>query len=279
MLNSVNAFAALSLVSTVEAIGMGDGISENYLEFFDNTDVTALDGEVIIGGNSITGPVGEVTIVNTADELDAALVEGSSSNELAQLGDDTLIGGDGDDIIFGDTINTDHLEWTNVDTGDVFTEGTHDGLGYEGLIEYLKWGVNSGTDPDATQTMNYIKDYYADLIDETRLDGGDDELDGGAGDDILIGGAGADTFKAGEGDDHIVDYNLTDGDLVDISDVFEPGNTLAASDNVGHVKLTILDGSDPQGSITFDNIDYDTGATPEENLDSLLNDVDIDGIV
>ena len=45
---------------------------------------------------------------------------------------------------------------------------------------------------------------------------GNDMLDGGAGNDHLTGGAGADTFKAGEGDDHITDYNQTDGDVVDI---------------------------------------------------------------
>ncbi|WP_419673222.1 VWA domain-containing protein [Aliarcobacter butzleri] len=59
----------------------------------------------------ITAPVGETTIVNTASGLNAALQTGSSIDKIEVLSEDTIIGGAGDDIIFGDSINTDHLEW------------------------------------------------------------------------------------------------------------------------------------------------------------------------
>ncbi|MEI4927604.1 hypothetical protein Q8G50_34360, partial [Klebsiella pneumoniae] len=78
-------------------------------------------------------------------------------DELEPLGADVITGGQGNDIIFGDTVNTDHLEWTNQDTGDVFTAGSHDGLGYQGLREFLKWEVNSGTVPNDEQILDYVR--------------------------------------------------------------------------------------------------------------------------
>jgi len=108
-------------------------------------------------------------------------------------------------------------------------------------------------------------------------------LDGGTGDDILTGGSGADTFKVAEGDDTITDYDLTgiDGDVVDISNVFETGNTLEVSKNDdGTAKLSVFDGVTEKGSVSFDNIDFDTDLTTGDELNSLLGQVDVDdGIV
>src|SRR5690606_17643228 len=53
----------------------------------------------------------KVDIVNTAEDLDLALVGGGRELELSPVGDDELSGGAGDDIIFGDVINTDNLPW------------------------------------------------------------------------------------------------------------------------------------------------------------------------
>jgi len=56
----------------------------------------------------------------------------------------------------------------------------------------------------------------------------DDFLTGGAGDDVLFGGLGNDTLKGGsgadhftyngpgEGTDHIVDFSIAEGDIIDI---------------------------------------------------------------
>ncbi|PJI53337.1 hypothetical protein CTI14_30060 [Methylobacterium radiotolerans] len=65
---------------TMYGIGMGSGINENYLRFFDNTDVTG-QGSVAFNKSSgcnswteyVTGTVGEPQIVNNANELNAAL--------------------------------------------------------------------------------------------------------------------------------------------------------------------------------------------------------------
>ncbi|MGV2932783.1 Ig-like domain-containing protein, partial [Vreelandella venusta] len=258
---SVDAFAELSGLSSVNAIGVGTGISQDYLKFFDNTDfagtATEWFGSNWSGWRGVTGPIGEVDIVNTAADLAAALKGSSEFDELEPLGADVITGGQGDDIIFGDTVNTDHLEWTNQDTGDVFTAGSHDGLGYQGLREFLKWEVNSGTVPNDDQILDYVRENWESLIDTARTDGGGNSIDGGAGDDILIGGAANDTLIGGEGNDllfgglgadtfkwelndqgtadnpaidTVMDFNASEGDKLDIGELldYENGDSLDA---------------------------------------------------
>ena len=291
MHNSVEAFAILSSISKVEAIGIGNDINESYLKFFDNTDVT---GEGIAQFHehhqwlSVEGPVGEVVIVNTAGELEAALQGGSSSEELAPLGDDDLNGGDGNDIIFGDSINTDHLAWTDLDSGEVFTANEHDGLGYSGLIEYLKWAVNGGTDPDDQQIMDYIRSHLSDLIDDGRTDGGDDTLHGGYGDDTLIGEAGNDILDGGPGHDHLYggpgDDILDGGPGDDTIDGGEGSDLLDFSDATGGIDITLTQSASSTstgeipglGTDTYSNMegvigsDYDDTITGSDHDDRLF---------
>ena len=58
-----------------------------------------------------------------------------------------------------------------------------------------------------------------DFGDQGGLSGGDDLLDGGAGTDTLRGGSGADRFVLAPGydTDTIVDFNINQGDLIDVS--------------------------------------------------------------
>nr|WP_232482963.1 immunoglobulin-like domain-containing protein [Halomonas alkaliphila] len=193
-------------------------------------------------------PQGEVNIVNSADELNAALVNGSTNTELAELGDDVINGGDGNDIIFGDAINTDALDW----------EGRElpDGSGMKALIEFLKVS-NGGAEPTEQQLYDYIKAGHAELNVEGDTRGGNDELYGGKGEDILygqggddllvggegndllLGGLGADTFKwelndQGTADnpaiDTVMDFNAGEGDKLDIGELldYENGDSLDA---------------------------------------------------
>ncbi len=249
--NAVDAFDPLSNISIVHGIGIGNGVNVDYLRFFDNTDSTGMYSVTFGSGKTkktVTGPSGSVDIVNTADDLGAALEGRSESTELIDLADDSLMGGDGNDLIFADTINTDHLEWTNGGTGESFMQGSHDGMGYQGLVQYLKWAVNNGVNPDSGQLIDYIRNNYVSLIDTLHEDGGSDTLDGGRGDDILIsgsgedlviggegsdilyGGAGADIFKWSLGDegdegaavtDTVMDFNANEGDVLDLSDLLQ----------------------------------------------------------
>ncbi|MCJ8285857.1 Ig-like domain-containing protein [Halomonas sp.] len=166
---------------------------------------------------------GEVNIVNSADELNAVLDGSDTFTGLQTLGSDTIDGTSRDDLIFGDTVNSDHLSWVNGDTGERFDAGEHDGLGYQGLYEFLTWGTSdvrlqddgslaetgeppiagkpSGEAPGKDEVLNYIRDHYRELLDTERKDGGADTLKGGDGDDTLIGGGGSDTLYGEEGDD------------------------------------------------------------------------------
>ncbi|MCE8031501.1 Ig-like domain-containing protein, partial [Halomonas sp. MCCC 1A11057] len=254
---SIQAFAELGNISSVHAIGMGGDITENYLRFFDNTDVigerteTFNDGGMYGDNSSVTAPAGVPNIVHTAEELQAALQGGSVDKDFADLGSNTLKGGGGDDIIFGDTVNSDHLSWTN-GNGEHFVAGEHDGMGYIGLIEYLRWSVefgNSGNMPSEEQVIDYVRENWEQLAQpQISATPGQNDLYGGGGDDVLVGGAGNDTLRGGEGNDTlfgglgadtfvwklgdqgeagdvftdtIMDFDTNDGDVIDLSDLLQ----------------------------------------------------------
>jgi Ca2+-binding RTX toxin-like protein len=109
------------------------------------------------------------------------------------------------------------------------------------------------------------------------LNGGSgiDTLSGGKGNDTLTGGADADrfVFEPEMGNDHITDMSLkAGGDFVDLSNVMKAGYSLSVSnDGTGHVKLTIFDGATEKGSITFDNMSYDTAHDTVAELKNLIN--------
>ncbi|MGO5000636.1 VWA domain-containing protein [Oceanisphaera sp. W20_SRM_FM3] len=203
--NSVDEFNALSGVSLVHAIGIGSNIAEEYLQFFDNSLVTGT-GTVKFDGKKVTGNVGSVDIVNTAEDLDVALQSSSTSHELLALGDDIIDGGSGSDIIFGDAINTDNLDWGNIDK----PANLPDGSGIFALKALLK--IENGHDATEEELYNYIREHHESLNIEGDERGGNDTIDGGAGNDIIYGqggddtihgGAGNDTINAGTGADHI----------------------------------------------------------------------------
>ncbi|MFV3369609.1 retention module-containing protein [Pseudomonas sp. NY15435] len=203
----------------------------------------------------VSGPTGQVDIVKQASDLTAALHGGSSSSELAPSGHDTISGGAGDDIIFGDTINTDNLPW-GVNGNPAKPADMPAGSGVSALSAFLE--LKNGHAATSDEMYDYIKTNHAlfNVEGDTRggddhLYGGDgndilygqggndflfgengndilfggtgnDQLTGGKGNDILTGGAGADTFiwKAGDiGNDTITDFKAGEGDRIDISDL------------------------------------------------------------
>lgn len=100
----------------------------------------------------------------------------------------------------------------------------------------------TGTNAANTLTGSANSDYLDGLNGADTLNGGAgaDILDGGAGNDILIGGAGADIILGGTGADtfrftdtasvdSIVDYTLSDNDILDISNIIS-GFTAGVTD-------------------------------------------------
>lgn len=155
-----------------------------------------------------------------------------------------MYGGNGDDILFGDSINTDHLSWTNADTGIRYTAGSHDGMGADALGEYIKWSENHGSEAGSQQMVDYVRENWVSLLDG-RSDGGNDTLNGGAGNDILFGGAGNDTLTGGAGADQFV-FLANSNSGKDVITDFEAG-----TDKV--VFADLVSANQLQGAVWNDN--------------------------
>ncbi|CAB3923074.1 hypothetical protein LMG1861_05571 [Achromobacter piechaudii] len=143
--------------------------------------------------NVIAAPGGDVDIVLKGEDLAAALQGGSSSTDPAVVGNDVINGGAGNDIIFGDTINTDHLAWGNV------AAGSHDGQGLKALQDFLAY--QNGHAATSAEVYDYLKANHAqfNIADDPR--GGNDTIHGGTGDDIIYGQGGDDALYGDDGND------------------------------------------------------------------------------
>ncbi|MCK7632029.1 VCBS domain-containing protein, partial [Shewanella putrefaciens] len=226
--NSEAGFALLSgLGVTVEAIGMGSNLDADDLAPYDT------DGNV------------QTNIV--ADELADAIL----GNQITDLpGSDTINGGAGNDIIFGDAIRFNGIQ----------------GQGYNAIKAYVAEKLGQ-TEVTNAEVHKYIRDHFtefdlsgsddrADILiggegsdilfgqggndilygengndiliggmgNDTLFGGqGNDTLIGGLGDDVLRGDSGADTFVwryAEFGTDHIMDFKVTE-DKLDLSDLLQ----------------------------------------------------------
>ncbi|MGG5870982.1 retention module-containing protein [Pseudomonas peli] len=276
----------------VHAISIGSASTSAVLDMFDNTSLSGIGTVFLPDGSSVTAPTGESQIVHRAEELQALLIGDSTDLIPLPLGADQLYGAAGHDIIFGDSLNTDHLAWAGNPAG------SHDGQGYQALLDFLQ-ASNGGGVPSVEQVRGYIVENAmtlnlssdprggADLLvggagnDVLFGQGGSDTLIGGMGDDLLLGGSGADAFvwSAGnQGHDRILDFTLggSAGDALDLSDLLSgetSGNlsdylNFAVVDNGG--SLSTLISVSPSGAgpatqtIELSGIDLAThyGVTP-----------------
>ncbi|MEE3633217.1 immunoglobulin-like domain-containing protein [Pseudomonas sp. AL 58] len=246
--NSHDSYLLLANLSKVEAIGLKSGISETALAPYDS------DGK-------------PQTNIDPSKLAEAIL----GHTEATQPGNDTVNGGDGNDILFGDLVSFDSIT----------------GNGVEAIQAYIaqKTGL-SLADVDGRVVHQYIAEHTSEF-DVSRTNdgndnllggdgndiifgqGGNDTLDGGKGNDILFGGSGTDTLIGGEGNDYLIggkgddiltggsgadtfvwkagdvgndvikDFKPAEGDRLDLSDLLqgEKGSTI---DN--YLKLTTVDG-------------------------------------
>lgn len=221
LLNALASFKLLKDLSNVEAIGMNDNIKLMDLNPFDS------DGEPQV--NIDPSKLAEAIFGNT---------------EYVRPGNDTVDGGGGNDILFGDLITFDGIA----------SAGVHAIQAY--VADKLSMPVNTVD----TETMhNFITEHSAEFNVSGSNDGadtllggagqdiifgqgGDDHIEGGKGEDVLIGGKGADTFvwRAGdEGKDVIRDFNVQEGDRLDLRDLLQSEEDIAI-DNF--LRLTTVDG-------------------------------------
>ena len=181
--------------SKVFAVGVGLDVDLDWVERYDNTDAN---------GNKINNwsPTnhGEAQKMGDADKLISYLISGSENFIPADVGNDTVKGGAGDDILFGDAMNTNWI--TGLDPLQYPKYS-----GYSKLTAHLKATVTGGAEPTQQQVYDYVKANYKQFIAADAADpatkGGDDTIYGGSGDDIIIAGAGNDTVYGGSGNDVI----------------------------------------------------------------------------
>ena len=207
---------------TVEVIGVGI-----------NVDAATLANISIISDNPALD-------VQNPSDLSAALQGANPLNQIAGVGDDMLVGGDGDDIIFGDSLNTDSL-------AQAYGLAATPGSGWD-VFARLEAGESALAPAwSRADTIDYIRANAVDLAAETigndgqGRSGGDDVIYGGAGNDlifgqegddviygglgnnVLYGGSGADRFVMRDaldgGKDTIKDFSLAEGDILDLSEL------------------------------------------------------------
>uniref|UniRef100_UPI00155E7751 VWA domain-containing protein n=1 Tax=Vibrio cholerae TaxID=666 RepID=UPI00155E7751 len=206
----------------------------------------------------VTASIGNVEIVTQADELDAVLASGNTYIELDSVGSDTVIGNEGNDILFGDAINTDNLPW-GVNGNPDKPSDLVDGAGYDALVMFLE--LRDGVTPSQVAIYEFIKDNHElfnvagdsrggnDILnggegnDILYGQGGNDILIGGLGDDILTGGSGEDLFKWVDGDldgstDRITDFKI-DEDKIDLSDLFVNPSDQDVMELLANIKSTV----------------------------------------
>ncbi|MFK3941397.1 immunoglobulin-like domain-containing protein [Pseudomonas monteilii] len=249
LVNSQDSFKLLSALSNVEAIGLNSDINANDLKPYDSDQTPQTD-------------------IDPSKLADAIL----SHTEPTTPGNDTVSGGDGNDILFGDLVTFNGVNGTGVEALQGYVAG--------------KLGVDA-SGVDARLMHKYVSEHYNEFDVSRTNDGGDllnggngndilfgqggddklyggkgndillggngnDLLDGGEGDDILIGGkgndtltggTGADTFiwRAGDtGNDVIKDFKASEGDRIDLRDLLQ-GEKASTIDNF--LKISTVDGS------------------------------------
>ncbi|QJI43100.1 LapA family giant adhesin [Pseudomonas sp. ADAK2] len=237
--NANSSFALLGNLSNVEAIGLNSGVSLTDLRPYDTdkTPQTNIDPKDL--ANSIIG-----------------------HTEATLPGSDTVNGGDGNDILFGDLVSFNGIagegyqamqafvaQQTGVDVSKVTTSNVHQFV----TEHYTAFDVSGAHDGNDTLLGGAGNDILFGSGGNDLLDGGkgndillggtgNDTLIGGSGNDILIGGSGADTFvwKAGDtGSDVIKDFKASEGDRIDLRDLLQ-GETGSTIDNF--LKITTVDG-------------------------------------
>ena len=126
---------------------------------------------------------------------------------IGGLGDDTITGGDGRDVVYGDNVSGDSTGGVDSITGGYGDDVLNGGYGGDTLL---------GNQGDDTLYGNQDNDVlHGGQGDDTLYGGqGGDSLNGGVGDDVLVGGLGNDTFVfsgPGFGHDTISDLARASG--------------------------------------------------------------------
>ncbi|KAF6694681.1 type I secretion C-terminal target domain-containing protein, partial [Pseudomonas sp. EKM23D] len=206
----------------VQAIGLGNNVDKDMLQKYFDTD-------------------------KTVSTIDTAKLADTITGHTADTGADSVSGGSGNDIIFGDLISYNGQEGSAALKAFAAEKlsTTVDHIDDRTLHQYITEHVQDIGALASASNIYGTKDGGDTLIGNAGNDilfgqGGNDTLSGGAGNDILVGGkgndiltggAGADTFVWLKGDtntnggfDRITDFKHSEGDKLDLSDLLQGNN-------------------------------------------------------
>ncbi|WP_434570446.1 retention module-containing protein [Pseudomonas sp. Z3-8] len=252
---STASFTLLKGLSNVEAIGLNNGVTLDDLKPYDSDGKPQTNIDPKDLANSIIG-----------------------HTEATLPGADTVNGGDGNDILFGDLVSFNGVagegyqaiqsfvaQQSGVDASKVTTANVHQYI----TEHYTAFGVSGAHDGNDTLLGGAGNDILFGQGGNDLLDGGkgNDILLGGKGNDTLIGGLGGDTFvwKSGDtGTDVIKDFKAAEGDRIDLRDLLQ-GETGSTIDHF--LKISTVDGvSSLQVSTTGQFNAANTAATPDVTI-------------
>ncbi len=241
------------------------GFGDDWLYGDSGSDVLYGEG----GNDNMRGGIG-VDTLNGGDGNDT--LYGEDGNDLLNggggrdvivggAGDDTINGGDWHDLIYGDsgadTINGDlGNDEIRAGAGNDIVNG---GDGIDKLLGGLDDDVIHGnTGNDRIYGEDGLDALYGDDGNDVLYGGnGEDTLIGGLGQDFLYGGNGADTFFLDLSDiDRIRDFQLSEGDRIDISDLLV-GYNAVTDDLNDFVKINIHSNFRTDISVNADGVGSD----------------------
>ena len=198
---------------TIDSVGINLNNS-TYLGY-----LSQVEGASISGGHQASAT--DISTANQLSSVIASILSGTDTHVPNAVGNDTINGGAGNDIIFGDAPNTDALVGNTSGpygtTGSYGAAGTHNGAGAD-VLYHTDTVPHTGTAATDAQvlawlgdpTYNYANANSLNIGGDTR--GGDDILNGGAGNDLIFGQGGNDTIDGGAGNNTI--YGGTGNDTM-----------------------------------------------------------------
>ncbi|WP_280140411.1 VCBS domain-containing protein [Pseudomonas borbori] len=193
--------------------------------------------------------------ITTGEQLASVLADFNPETQLYDAGNDSILGGAGDDLIFGDVLYTDVL-------AAAAGLSTNPGAGWQ-VFAALESGVGTGAYATWTRadTVDYVLTHADELGQESGRALGHDSIDagagndlvygqegndiisGGSGDDVLFGGSGNDTLLGGDGDDLLIGglgADVMTGGAGQDSYIWQPENL---GDGVDHITGFFIDTS------------------------------------
>ena len=194
------------------ALGTINGLN---IEYDANASQSAVNYTASGGNDALYGSAFDDTF-NGGDGNDVIYGNSGSDNLVGGAGDDTVYGGEGDDLINGDTGNDSLFGYEGDDNiaggdgNDVIYGGDGSDVLFAGAGDDDVYGGDGADTIYGTSGTNYLYGgadndsvFGGSGIDIIEGGDGDDQLQGGDGDDNLKGDAGSDTIDGGDGADFL----------------------------------------------------------------------------